>query len=306
MQPPPLRRAELTLLIGVPVVWAILLLFHPTGEGEDFYPVVHDEVTVWMIVHLATLVFIPLFAATVYLLLRGVDGAPARVSRVALVGFVLFYGVWETLVGVGLGLLTHEVNGLASADQAAGAKVVEAFADGGVLAVLEFIGNAFLLLALTTASGRASTQRGRSPRGTCSPRDRGRADRVARATVRTVWAGPLRGCGGPVREGASRSAARCAGYQLAAPVPRAQQANRAAARGGELLARQADLPDLALAGGEQQAAAPARDHVPADPADLEAALALEAPAERLHPGADPELPDAEPLAVEAMKIALLA
>ena len=29
-------RAELGFLIGVPLAWAVLLLFHPTG-GDDYY-----------------------------------------------------------------------------------------------------------------------------------------------------------------------------------------------------------------------------------------------------------------------------
>ena len=109
----------------------------------------------------------------------------------ALVGFVLFYGVWETLVGVGLGLLTHEVNGLAPADQAAGAEVVEAFADGGVLAVLEFIGNAFLLLALTAAGIALRRNAALPSRSPILLRDRGSADRLARPTVRTVRGSPF-------------------------------------------------------------------------------------------------------------------
>ena len=138
-------------MIGVPVVWAIVLLFHPTGDGEDFYPVVSDEVTAFVSVHVGTLIFIPLLAATVYLLLRGVEGTAARVSRIALVPFVIFYATWEVLVGVGVGLLADEVNGLSAAGQLVGAKALEAYADSGLLAVFEMIGMVFLLVALTSA-----------------------------------------------------------------------------------------------------------------------------------------------------------
>ena len=63
-------RAEIVFLIGVPLAWAAVLLFHPTGDGEDFYPIVRDQVTAWMIVHVGTLLFVPLIAAVVYLLLH--------------------------------------------------------------------------------------------------------------------------------------------------------------------------------------------------------------------------------------------
>ena len=88
-------------MVGAPLAWAVLLLFHPTGEGEDFYPVVADQVTPWVIVHVGTLVFIPLIAAVVYLLLRGVEGTAARISRIALASFVLFYATWEAWSGSG-------------------------------------------------------------------------------------------------------------------------------------------------------------------------------------------------------------
>lgn len=144
-------RGEVALLIGVPLAWAILLLFHPTGEGEDFYPVVADEVTPWLIVHVGTLLFVPLIGAVVYSLLRGIPGTAARISRIALVPFVLFYTAWEVLVGIGLGLLVDEVKGLPAGEQAAGRKVVEEFADGGVIRAFELIGTGSLLVALAAA-----------------------------------------------------------------------------------------------------------------------------------------------------------
>jgi hypothetical protein len=78
----PFGLVQIAFLIGVPLAWALLLLLHPTGDGEDFYPIVRDEVTAFVTVHIGTLVFAPLMAAAVYLLLRGVEGAAAQVSRV--------------------------------------------------------------------------------------------------------------------------------------------------------------------------------------------------------------------------------
>lgn len=141
-------RAEATFLICVPIVWAVLLLFHPTGDGEDFYPIVDDQVTPWVIVHVGTLLFIPLLAAVVYLLLRGLDGTAARIARIALASFVLFYTTWEALIGIGLGLFVDQVNGLSGTDQAAGAKVVEEFADSGIIRWFELIGTGSWLVAL--------------------------------------------------------------------------------------------------------------------------------------------------------------
>ena len=101
MNRPRFSRREVAFMIGVPLAWAILLLFHPRGEGEDFYPIIRDDVTAWEIVHLGTLIFVPLMAGVVLLLLRGTEGTSAMVSRIALAVFAVVYTAWEVLIGIG-------------------------------------------------------------------------------------------------------------------------------------------------------------------------------------------------------------
>jgi hypothetical protein len=154
--------AEIVFLIGAPLAWAVLLLFHPTGDGEDLYPVVGDEVTAWVIVHVGTLLFVPMIAAAVYLLLRGVEGGAALVSRIAIAPFVIFYVTFEVLVGIGVGLFSDEVNGLPAAEEQTGAEVIEEFADSGLIAVFETVGGLSLVVVLT-AAGIALWRRASAP-----------------------------------------------------------------------------------------------------------------------------------------------
>ena len=148
-------RDQLAFLIGVPLLWAILLLFHPGGEGTEVtYAELQDKVTAWMVVHLGMMLFIPLFAAVVYLLLRGVEGTAAWVSRIALVPFVIFYGAWEALQGIGVGILVDEVNGLSGTERATGADLVHDFADNILIrnfGVFGSIGSLALITALIAA-----------------------------------------------------------------------------------------------------------------------------------------------------------
>jgi hypothetical protein len=90
------------------LAWAILLLFHPTGAGQ-LYPELRDKVTRWEIVHVGAMIFIPLMAVAVYLLLRGIENTAAQVSRIALALFALFYTAWEVLLGIGLGVVTSHM-----------------------------------------------------------------------------------------------------------------------------------------------------------------------------------------------------
>jgi hypothetical protein len=149
-------RDQLAFLIGVPLAWALLLLFHPTGEGEAItYADVRDEVTRWLIAHLGMVVFIPLMAGAVYLLVRGIESTAARVCRIALVFFVVFYGAFEVLVGVGTGILVDDINGLAAGDKAAAAPLVEQFNDNvlirGPVGVFTSIGSVAFITAAIAA-----------------------------------------------------------------------------------------------------------------------------------------------------------
>jgi hypothetical protein len=143
---------ELAFLIGVPLLWGILLLFHPGGEGTEVsYVELQDKVTVWMVVHIGMMLFIPLMAAVVYLLLRGVEGTAARIGRVALVPFVVFYSAWEALQGIGVGILVDEVNQLTQPERATGADLVHDFADNILIRNFGVFGNIGSLALITAA-----------------------------------------------------------------------------------------------------------------------------------------------------------
>ena len=165
MDSPRLSRDLLAFLIGVPLAWAVLLLFHPGGDGKEIYLDVQDSVTAFMVVHLGMLIFIPLMAAAIWLLLRGLDGNAATVSRIALVPFVIFYSAWETLQGIGVGILASEVNGLPAAERATGADLVQNFAENPLavsLGVFATIGSLSLILA-TIAAGVALRREAGAP-----------------------------------------------------------------------------------------------------------------------------------------------
>lgn len=150
-------RNELAFVIGVPLVWAVLLLFHPTGDDEDIYAGLHDVVDRWLVVHVGMMVLIPLFAAAIYLLVRGIDNTAARVCRIALAPFVVFYTAWEVLLGIGTGVLVQDVNGLPADERGTGSDLVNEFTDNILLrdyGVFSIIGGLSLITA-TIAAGIA-------------------------------------------------------------------------------------------------------------------------------------------------------
>jgi hypothetical protein len=146
---------EIAFLVGIPLAWAVLLLFHPTGGGEAVtYADVQNQVTAWLVVHIGMMLFIPLMAVAVYLLLRGIEGTAARISRIALVPFVVVYGAYEVLLGIGAGILVQDVNGLAGSEKAAGAALVNEFTDNVLIrgfSVLSSIGALAFITAMIAA-----------------------------------------------------------------------------------------------------------------------------------------------------------
>jgi hypothetical protein len=161
----PLSRREVIFLVGVPLAWIVLLLFHPAGEGKEIYVDLQDQVTRMLTVHIGMLLFIPLMAVVVYVLLRGVEGTAAVVSRIALAPYVIFYGAWEALYGIGLGILADAVNGLPASERATGAAVIQDYAENVLIrgfGVLVSLGSIAFIIA-TIAAGLALRRHAGAP-----------------------------------------------------------------------------------------------------------------------------------------------
>ena len=96
-------RAWLAFAIGVPLAWAVLLWFHPDVDRNHVYADLRDDVVAYQVVHVGTLVFIGLIGLVLYLLVRDLPGGAARISRLAIGPFVLFYGAYEAVIGLAVG-----------------------------------------------------------------------------------------------------------------------------------------------------------------------------------------------------------
>ena len=133
-------RAEIAFVVGVPLAWGLLLLFHPAGDS--LFEAASSNTTAWLTVHLGTMIFIPLLATVLFVVLRRFDGTAALVSRIALAVFAIVYLAFEMLVGIGVGLLV---------DTSAPEAVVDAYSDSSILAVIETVGSLAWLVAVIAA-----------------------------------------------------------------------------------------------------------------------------------------------------------
>ena len=154
IDPPPLTDKRLGFLIGVPLAWAVLLWFHPGGDGDVIYTSLRDEVTAWQIVHVGTLVFIGLMGIALYMLVQDLPGRAATISRLAIGPFVLFYAAWEAVIGLGTGALVQHANDVPPGQRPAVSDAIQSLQDNVIVGdpgVFAIIG----VLAWATAVGVA-------------------------------------------------------------------------------------------------------------------------------------------------------
>jgi hypothetical protein len=147
--------AKVVFLIGVPLAWAVLLWFHPSVAADDVYGSLRDQVVTYQIVHIGTLFFIGLIGVALYLLVRDLPGRAARISRLAIGVFVLFYAAWETVIGLATGALVQHANDVSADERPAVAEAIQSLQENivvGEMSVAAGLGGVAWIVAVIAAA----------------------------------------------------------------------------------------------------------------------------------------------------------
>jgi hypothetical protein len=147
-------RLRRLFLVATPLALAVVLWWHPAG-GENVYEDVRDDVGAWLFVHTVFLLFVPLLGFATYLLLNGLRGWAAAVSRISLIFFLVFYTAYEATVGVGTGILVDYANGLPAAEQGVVADAIQDLNRNPILAdpsISLVLGSAGWIVAMVAAA----------------------------------------------------------------------------------------------------------------------------------------------------------
>lgn len=123
---PRLRRL---ILIGTPLLTGILLLFHPVPDpaameqaaqpgGIDMYTLLAPLADRFLVVHVLFAPLLALLGLSVILLLNGVPGIAAKISRVSAFIFIVTYIMYETIIGTATALLVRGAASLPLDEQA--------------------------------------------------------------------------------------------------------------------------------------------------------------------------------------------
>lgn len=168
MQPAPFTPRRLAFLIGVPLAWAVLLLFHPAADRDAIYAGLRDEVTTWQIVHSGTLVFIGLMGLALYQLVRDLPGRAAAISRLAIGPFVLLYGAYEAVIGLATGALVQHANDVPADERPAVSGAIQSLQDNVIVGDPGIVGSVGAIAWITAALAAAfAYRRARAPLAVC-------------------------------------------------------------------------------------------------------------------------------------------
>jgi hypothetical protein len=148
-------RPLLAFAIGVPLAWAVLLWFHPDVDPNHVYADLRDNVVAYQVVHAGTLVFIGLLGLALYLLVRDLPGRAARISRLAIGPFVLFYAAYESVIGLAIGALVQHGNDAPVRQRPAVADAIQSLGDNVIVGdpgIVAMVGSLAWIVAVLAAA----------------------------------------------------------------------------------------------------------------------------------------------------------
>jgi hypothetical protein len=126
-------RPLLAFAIGAPLAWAVLLWFHPDVDPNRVYADLRNDVVAYQVVHAGTLVFIGLLGLALYLLVRDLPGRAAKIGRLAIGPFVLFYAAYESVIGLAIGALVQHGNDAPVRQRPAVADAIQSLGDNVIV-----------------------------------------------------------------------------------------------------------------------------------------------------------------------------
>ena len=140
------------IILGTPLVLGILDLFHPTQFTAGTFAGIAPVLNWWITLHVLQLPLFCLLALSVYLLLDGVQGTLATLSKVSLGIFVIFYPTLDAILGLGTGALVKYAQGLGGLPQAVVAAGIDIYFTDSVTSLVATLGTFGWAMALLFAA----------------------------------------------------------------------------------------------------------------------------------------------------------
>jgi hypothetical protein len=116
------------VLLGTPLILTFLLLFHPSPYDDvagELLPIANW----WITLHTIVFGLVPLMGVALWMLIAGLEGVIATLSRVAAVVFALFYAAGDAIAGISTGILARSAQEGALGERSAVEAIETLFAD---------------------------------------------------------------------------------------------------------------------------------------------------------------------------------
>jgi len=141
------------VLFGAPLVLGLLELGHPAFmPNDDIFAIVAPIAVWWTALHVAQIPLFALLGLAVFLLVRGLEGRAAHLSRAAIAVFVVVYPAFDAAVGVSSGVLLQNLSTLGAEQRAVLQPALHALFWGPITGLLAIVGSASWLVALLAAA----------------------------------------------------------------------------------------------------------------------------------------------------------
>ena len=135
------------MLFGVPLLYGVLGLLHPTVNPE-----VGDETGLFLGLHVAQLFLIGGLSWMLWLLVEGLNSRAATVTRALLLPFIIAYTALDAVLGIAWSVVAAKANELPAADQPAAGKLLDELLDTDPLGLILYWGAGMLWLAVALAA----------------------------------------------------------------------------------------------------------------------------------------------------------
>ena len=113
------------LLLGVPSLYILLGLLHPTDNPE-----LGDETELFVGLHIAQLFLIIGLAYVLWLLVENVTNPAATLARALIIPFVVAYTALDAILGIAWGIAAETANALPPADQPGAGRLIDELISG--------------------------------------------------------------------------------------------------------------------------------------------------------------------------------
>jgi hypothetical protein len=130
------------ILFGAPLFIGVINIFHPVHfEPTGIYEGTHDVVSWWIILHVLNLFGFALLGLSAYLLVKDQQGVAATLAKIALAIFVPAYAGFDSIIGIGTGVLVRYANGVPIDKLAVLDPAINAFWTNNVATMLAMLGS---------------------------------------------------------------------------------------------------------------------------------------------------------------------